>query len=209
MREIIFFIASIAGAAVLTALAIVLAPTSPIWKWVLWGGAAVFLGCAGVLAVDYFKPENQSLLKSFLGLSVTLSFLLAFAVLTKDDIPKEQDTPWVYASAHMDDHGKIDTFTAMVGARGKARQKNVTMWFTAKTTGKPMTEPGPMFFPFLDPGSFSTSAQFELGGYFILMRSDAGQFEENLQIELVNGQPKQTIRIVDNNDNEVLNMTTP
>jgi hypothetical protein len=68
MREIIFFIASLAGAAMFTALAVIVAPTSPFWRWVLWSSVGVFVVCAIALLVDIIRhvrtKKNSSVLPS-------------------------------------------------------------------------------------------------------------------------------------------------
>jgi hypothetical protein len=55
MREVIFFVASLAGAALLTALAVIVAPTSPFWQWVLWSSAGILVLCAIALFVDIIR----------------------------------------------------------------------------------------------------------------------------------------------------------
>lgn len=55
MREIILFVASLAAAAVLTALAVI-RPESPLWKPLLWGGIAIFAACACIWLFDYLRP---------------------------------------------------------------------------------------------------------------------------------------------------------
>jgi len=42
MRELAYFIGSLAGAAIMTALAILVRPEPPLWKAVLWGGIGTF-----------------------------------------------------------------------------------------------------------------------------------------------------------------------
>jgi hypothetical protein len=67
MREAIYFIASLAGAAVLTALAILVPPDSPFWRNLLYGGIGVLIVCALGLAIDIarrwwrkgHKPEER------------------------------------------------------------------------------------------------------------------------------------------------------
>lgn len=72
MRESAFFIASLAGAAVLTALAILLPPESPFWRWTLWGGVGVFLACACVIAINTVRPESDWRLLAGMGLGIAL-----------------------------------------------------------------------------------------------------------------------------------------
>jgi hypothetical protein len=67
MREIALFIASLAGAAVLTSLQVLIAPTSPFWKWSLCIGAGVFGACALGLFIDLMlrharKSQNGKIL---------------------------------------------------------------------------------------------------------------------------------------------------
>jgi hypothetical protein len=60
MREFLLFIASLAGAAVMTALAVLIRPDSPFWKWFLWLGVLVFIGCALALLIDLLRPGDQT-----------------------------------------------------------------------------------------------------------------------------------------------------
>lgn len=207
MREILFFIASIAGAAVLTALGIVLAPTSPVWRWVLWGGASVFIGCASILAIDYFKPDGQWPLKSALGIAVTIALLLAFAIFTAQEAAKEYDTPIVYAVPTTRD-GKLETLRAAIGARGTARQHNVAFDLMPETKDKPMRG-GHLFAALIDPGSTTTDIELDVGDYFIMMRADSGQFRETLNMTLVDGQVHQSIRILNDQNVEIFKMNSP
>ena len=59
MREWAFFIASLAGAAVFTALAVLVRPDSPLWKWLLSGGIAVFAAAALVILADIVRPDGN------------------------------------------------------------------------------------------------------------------------------------------------------
>jgi hypothetical protein len=59
MREIISFIASLAGAAVLTALAVLIGPKSPFWRWLLWGGSGILAICAIILLIDILRRRSQ------------------------------------------------------------------------------------------------------------------------------------------------------
>ena len=56
MRDLFYFIGSLAGAAVLTALAIVVPPESLIWRVVLYVGIAVFVTAAIGILIDMFAP---------------------------------------------------------------------------------------------------------------------------------------------------------
>ena len=72
MREIALFIASLAGAAIMTALAVLIRPESPFWKLVLWGGIAIFIACAFVVVIDYFRPGGQIFLLAGIALGTAL-----------------------------------------------------------------------------------------------------------------------------------------
>lgn len=65
MREFIYFLASLAGAAVLTALAVLIEKQSPIWGELLWGGTVLLGICAILLLIDIIlkRPSfgNRSL----------------------------------------------------------------------------------------------------------------------------------------------------
>ncbi len=52
MREFIYFLGSLAGAAVLTALAVLVEPKSTIWSVIFWIGTIVFVMCAIALLID-------------------------------------------------------------------------------------------------------------------------------------------------------------
>src|ERR1700730_4832636 len=77
MREVIFFIASLAGAAILTALAIIVHP-GLFWRWVLWSGIAIFTACALVLVIDYFRPGSPKILLA--GIGVGFALVIACAI---------------------------------------------------------------------------------------------------------------------------------
>jgi hypothetical protein len=76
MREWIFFIASGALAVILTAAAIVLKPESPVWRWLLHAGIAVFAACAVVVLIDILKPNGSRTTLVLIGAATTISFLL-------------------------------------------------------------------------------------------------------------------------------------
>jgi hypothetical protein len=81
MREIIFFIASLAGATVLTALAILLQPASPLWKWLLWGGISVLTACSCVILIDYLRPHGKVIPLIGIGFGIGLCILSAIAFI--------------------------------------------------------------------------------------------------------------------------------
>jgi hypothetical protein len=57
MREIVFFVASLAGAAILTALAVLNPEASLLWKNILRGGIAVLAICALALFIDIIRSR--------------------------------------------------------------------------------------------------------------------------------------------------------
>jgi hypothetical protein len=59
MRETLWFVASLAGAAILTALAVIVSPQSPLWRDVLVGGAYVLLVCAVLIFFDMRQPLRE------------------------------------------------------------------------------------------------------------------------------------------------------
>jgi hypothetical protein len=90
MREIAFFIGSLAGAAVLTALAVLIRPESPLWKALLWGGTAVFVACACVLLFDYFRPGGKTLL--LIGAAIGIALFVGCGIaLFADTDPLARD----------------------------------------------------------------------------------------------------------------------
>jgi hypothetical protein len=91
MREIVFFIASLAGAAILTALAVLLQPDSPIWKWVLWAGIAIFAACAFVLLIDLVRPGGRVLFLAGMGAGVALFIGCAIAIVFEEPTQGEQN----------------------------------------------------------------------------------------------------------------------
>jgi hypothetical protein len=81
MREILLAIASLAGAAVLTALVVLIHPESPLWKWMLWLGIAIFVACAAILFFDYYRPGGSTLLQLGCALGLTLFIICAMALI--------------------------------------------------------------------------------------------------------------------------------
>ena len=90
MRDIVLLIASLAGAAVLTALAILIRPESPLWKALLWGGIAVFVACACVLLFDYFKPDSRPifLIGAATGIALFFGFGIALILDSRSLVPQ-------------------------------------------------------------------------------------------------------------------------
>jgi len=80
VREVAYFVGSLAGAAIMTALAILLRPESPIWKVILWGGIGVFAACACVVALGYVRPGGNPyfLAGAALGVALFTGFGAAF-----------------------------------------------------------------------------------------------------------------------------------
>src|SRR5580704_4112462 len=80
MREMAYFVGSLAGAAIMTALALFVRPEAPIWKVVLWGGMGVFAACACVIALDYLRPNGNVyfLTGTAIGLALFVGFGTAF-----------------------------------------------------------------------------------------------------------------------------------
>jgi hypothetical protein len=78
MREIALFIGSLAGAAVLTALAVLIRPESPFWKGLLWGGIAVFVACACIVLFDYLKPGGK--IEFSIGAGIGLALFMGFGI---------------------------------------------------------------------------------------------------------------------------------
>jgi hypothetical protein len=95
MREIILFIASIAGAAIFTALAVLVAPESPSWRWVLWVGIAVFTACASVLIIDYARPCGAVIFLVGIGMGIALLVVsaIAFFVAPLSALPPSDSYP--------------------------------------------------------------------------------------------------------------------
>ena len=60
MREAIYFVASVAGAAVLTALAVLVSPQSLFWQAVLYRGIAILILCAATLLIDIVRRQFKS-----------------------------------------------------------------------------------------------------------------------------------------------------
>ena len=63
----------------MTALAVLIKPESAVWKWVLWVGVAVFISCAVVFALDYFRPSGRKTFILGIGAGVFLSLLSSIA----------------------------------------------------------------------------------------------------------------------------------
>ena len=79
MREAIYFIASLAGAAVLSALAVLVPPQSPLWRDLLYGGIVVLLLCAVALAIDIIRRWRKPLVSASPG-------TVGFRVSSKDNL---------------------------------------------------------------------------------------------------------------------------
>lgn len=92
MREIVFFVASLAGAVILTALAVVIQPNSPIWRWMLCGGIAVFAACAIVLLVDMARPGGRVILLLGLGTGIATALCFGIAIFFQPT-PQSSATP--------------------------------------------------------------------------------------------------------------------
>ncbi|MGH6835258.1 MAG: hypothetical protein ACREC9_06850 [Methylocella sp.] len=100
MRDFVLFIASLAGAAILTALAIMIRPESPLWKFVLWGGIGIFIACACVLLIDYNRANEPKVLLGGLGIGIALVIGCAIALVFRNPSPiaaaPEVQTPPAY-----------------------------------------------------------------------------------------------------------------
>jgi hypothetical protein len=59
MRETLWFFASLAGAAILTALAVILPPQSALWSGILYGAIYLLLACAILIFLDMRKPLRE------------------------------------------------------------------------------------------------------------------------------------------------------
>ena len=71
MREILWFFASLAGAAILTALAVIVSPQSLFWRAVLFGGIYLLLICAVLISLDMRKPlKERSKMVPLIGMVV-------------------------------------------------------------------------------------------------------------------------------------------
>ena len=62
MRELMLFIASLAAAIVLAALAVLIRPEALLWNAFLWVGTAVFLVACGFLLSDYWRSGLQMMI---------------------------------------------------------------------------------------------------------------------------------------------------
>lgn len=88
MRDIVLLLASLAGAAVLTALAILYQPES-FWRFVFWAGIAVFLACTVVLIGDYLRPDGKRFY--LLGIGAGIALLTFFCIAFNFDSSKTSD----------------------------------------------------------------------------------------------------------------------
>jgi hypothetical protein len=79
MRELLLFAASLAGAVIMSTMAVLVRPESPLWRVALWIAIGVFLSCAILILVDYLRPGESkiSLLGFGVGLTLTIGFGLA------------------------------------------------------------------------------------------------------------------------------------
>jgi hypothetical protein len=90
MRDILFFIASLAGAAVFTALAILVHPESPLWKWILWIGLGVFISCTLVFLVDFIWPGRSAWFLAGMGIGAGLLVVFGIAFFVETPAPLEK-----------------------------------------------------------------------------------------------------------------------
>jgi hypothetical protein len=67
MQTLLYFIASLAAAAALTAFAVLIQPDSPVWRWALSGGTAVFAASAFVLFVNFMRPDANVIVLASMG----------------------------------------------------------------------------------------------------------------------------------------------
>jgi hypothetical protein len=103
MREFMYFMGSLAGAAIMAALAVLIKPESPVWKVILWGGIGVFVSCAVVVIIDYYRPNGSAFLLAgmALGIALIVGCGVAFFASTTVDIPDEK-LPGIAVAAVLD-----------------------------------------------------------------------------------------------------------
>jgi len=77
MRETLWFFASFAGAAILTALAALLSPASPFWRGIFFGAAYVLFVCAALIFLDMRRSLKER--ERMIPLVGMIVFGLAFA----------------------------------------------------------------------------------------------------------------------------------
>lgn len=95
MREFLFFIASLAGAVILTALAVLLRPELSFWKFLLWGGVGIFIACALILVFDYYRPGSAKVLLGFWKPKAAIEFKLDISRFMATS-PVDNDTYKLY-----------------------------------------------------------------------------------------------------------------
>lgn len=84
MRDLVLFIASLAGATTLTALAILIRPESPFWKVLLWSGIAIFISCACIIIIDYVRPNASRVLLFGIGAGIALTVACSIALFQEE-----------------------------------------------------------------------------------------------------------------------------
>jgi hypothetical protein len=77
VRELLYFIASLAGAAVLTALAVIVPPESALWRGVLYGGIVVLGATSIAILIDMFIPLATMERKAKFTVAGCLAVMLA------------------------------------------------------------------------------------------------------------------------------------
>jgi hypothetical protein len=78
MREFLSLVASLTGAAAMTALAIIIHPESPFWKWVLWIAIGAFVASTFALLVDLIWPGGR--FRFLIGMGIGAGLFVVCAV---------------------------------------------------------------------------------------------------------------------------------
>lgn len=162
MREILFALGSLAGAAALTALAVLLPPVSPIWRWMLWIGIAVFAACAAALFSVYIRPNGRLLYVVCMGIGTAVAITCALALFAN---PPEHDD-YVFFSVEIRDAKNltVTTLPLRINNASDMTFDNVDPWFSpadAKGNPYPRDASNPywtyrnlkVFYPHLQSGS--------------------------------------------------------
>ena len=125
MREIVFFVASLAGAAILTALAVLNPEASLLWKNVLRGGIAVLAICALVLFIDIIRRRWPGFIgfaakqkRVFVPPELTPERLLSFfeenTAIQATELIKDRIGQWMRVTGTVKNVGAFNGFFAQV-----------------------------------------------------------------------------------------------
>jgi hypothetical protein len=124
MREILWFFASLAGAAILTALAAIMPPQSPVWRGILYGGICILLTCAILIFLDMRRPlKERKRVVPLIGMVVLMKPSRDYIVqLTKKADGTPDENIKMSYSVYLDFASKSQFYTFYISNTNKSDQ---------------------------------------------------------------------------------------